>query len=188
VKSSQIPTVFVHPFITKKDYDQIQNLIVKLNERKKLLNVKNYLEMFFDEELFLKNVYLNSAEDYIKYMSQKLFEKQYVQQDYCDAVLEREKMSSTAFNNNVAVPHSMNMDAIRTGICIIINEKPIKWGEEKVQVIAMIAINKTQRQLFSNVFESFINILSEREKIKELTKAVNYKDFANKIAYLMDKI
>ncbi|MFK9092075.1 hypothetical protein [Bacillus salipaludis] len=60
--------------------------------------------------------------------------------------------------------------------------------EEKVQIITMIAINKTQRQLFSHVFESFINILSEWENVKELTKAIDYKDFMDKIARLMDKI
>ena len=188
IKSLQIPTVFVHPYITKEDYEHIQNLLVKLSERKNILEVKNYLEMFFNEELFMKNMYLNTAEDYITYMSQKLYEKKYVNKGYCGSVLEREKMSSTAFNNNVAVPHSMKMDANRTGICIIINDKPVNWGEEKVQIITMIAINKTQRQLFSHVFESFINILSEWENVKELTKAIDYKDFMEKIARLMDKI
>lgn len=188
IKSLQIPTVFVHPYITKEDYEHIQNLLVKLSERKNILEVKNYLEMFFNEELFMKNMYLNNAEEYISYMSQKLYEKKYVNKGYCGSVLEREKMSSTAFNNNVAVPHSMKMDANRTGICIIINDKPVNWGEEKVQIITMIAINKTQRQLFSHVFESFINILSEWENVKELTKAIDYKDFMEKIARLMDKI
>ncbi len=188
VKSLQIPTVFVHPYITKEDYEHIQNLLVKLSERKNILKVKNYLEMFFNEELFMKNIYLDNAEEYIKYMSEKLYEKKYVKKDYCGSVLEREKMSSTAFNNNVAVPHSMKMDANRTGICIIINDKPVKWGEEQVQIITMIAINQTQRQLFSQVFESFINILSEWENVKELTKAIDYKDFMDKIAHLMDKI
>lgn len=188
VKLLQIPTIFVHPFITKEDFEQIQNLIVKLSERKSILNVKNYLEMFFNEDLFLKNIYLDSDEDYIRFMSQKLYEKHYVNEDYCESVLEREKMSSTAFNNNVAVPHAMTMDANRTGTCIIINEKPVKWGEEKVQIITMIAINKTERQLFSHIFESFINILSEWENIKELTKALDYQDFVNQISNLMDEI
>jgi len=188
VKSLQIPTIFVHPFITKENYEQIQKLIVRLSERRNILSVKNYLEMFFDEDLFLKNIYLNSAEDYIKFMSQRLYEKHYVKEGYCDSVLEREKMSSTAFNNNVAVPHAMTMDANHTGICIIINEKPVSWGEEKVQIITMIAINKTERQLFSHVFESFINILSEWDNIKELTKAMDYQDFVNKITHLMDEI
>lgn len=188
VKSLQIPTVFVHPYITKEDYEQIQNLLVKLSERKNILKVKNYLEMFFNEELFMKNIYLDTDEEYIKYMSQKLYEKNYVKKSYCGSVLEREKMSSTAFNNNVAVPHSMTMDANKTGICIIINDKPVKWGEEQVQIITMIAINQTQRQLFSQVFESFINILSEWENVKELTKAIDYKDFMDKVARLMDKI
>lgn len=188
IKTEQIPSVFVHPYITEVDYDHIQNQLLKLSERKAIIKVKNYLEMFFNEELFMKNIYLDSHEEYIKYMSQRLYEKKYVNADYSDSVLEREKMSSTAFNNYVAVPHSMKMDALKTGICIIINDKPVKWGEETVQIITMIAINKRERNIFSNVFESFINILSEWENVKELEKATNYKDFMNKIAYLMEKI
>lgn len=188
IKTGQIPSVFVHPYITEVDYDHIQTQLLKLSERKAIIKVKNYLEMFFNEELFMKNIYLESHEEYIKYMSQRLYEKKYVNADYSDAVLEREKMSSTAFNNYVAVPHSMKMDALKTGICIIINDKPVKWGEETVQIITMIAINKRERNIFSNVFESFINILSEWENVKELAKATNYKDFMNKIAYLMEKI
>ncbi len=43
-------------------------------------------------------------------------------------------MSSTAFNNNVAIPHSMKMDALKTGVCLIVNDKPVKWGEEKFRL------------------------------------------------------
>ncbi|OJT75069.1 hypothetical protein BM529_10905, partial [Clostridioides difficile] len=50
------------------------------------------------------------------------------------------------FNNNVAIPHSMKMDALKTGVCLIVNDKPVKWGEEKVQIIAMIPINRKKKK------------------------------------------
>ncbi|MXQ52691.1 BglG family transcription antiterminator [Shimazuella alba] len=186
LQNERIPSVFVHPYLTNEDYAYIQNQLNKLNKQKEIREVKQYLDLYFDEELFMKNVYLDSDEAYIAFMSKLLYEKGYVSQDYGKSVLERERMSSTAFNNNVAVPHSMHMNAAKTGICIIILDRPVNWGKEKVQVIVMISINRQQRELFSPFFEGVINILSEWKNVHELIKAKDYDDFMDKMMWLMN--
>ncbi|MDF9411339.1 transcription antiterminator [Brevibacillus laterosporus] len=185
LQKEQVPTVFVHPYLTEEDYEYIQSQINKLNKQKKIRSLKQYLDLYFDEDLFMKNVYLDSDEAYIAFMSNLLYEKGYVSQDYGKSVLERERMSSTAFNNNVAVPHSMHMDAEKTGICIMILDRPVNWGKEKVQAIVMISINKHQRELFSPFFEGVINILSEWKNVNELIKAKDYEDFMDKMTRLL---
>lgn len=183
-----IPFVYVNPYLNRKDYDNIQSKFTQIKDRKNILTVQNHLEMYFSESLFMKNIYLDSAKDYIKFMGNILYKNKYVKPNYIDDVLIREKMSSTAFNNNVAIPHSMKMDALKTGVCLIVNDKPVKWGEEKVQIIAMIPINEKEKEKFNYIFESFIEILSEWNNIKELTKADNYSSFMNRIAYLIQNI
>ncbi|HFQ8207706.1 TPA: transcription antiterminator [Clostridioides difficile] len=183
-----IPFVYVNPYLSRKDYDNIQSKFIQIKDRKNILTVQNHLEMYFSESLFMKNIYLDSAKDYIRFMGNILYENKYVKPNYIDDVLIREKMSSTAFNNNVAIPHSMKMDALKTGVCLIVNDKPVKWGEEKVQIIAMIPINEKEKEKFNYIFESFIEILSEWNNVKELTKADNYSSFMNRIAYLIQNI
>ncbi|HBE9551550.1 BglG family transcription antiterminator [Clostridioides difficile] len=183
-----IPFVYVNPYLNRKDYDNIQSKFTQIKDRKNILTVQNHLEMYFSESLFMKNIYLDSAKDYIRFMGNILYENKYVKPNYIDDVLIREKMSSTAFNNNVAIPHSMKMDALKTGVCLIVNDKPVKWGEEKVQIIAMIPINEKEKEKFNYIFESFIEILSEWNNVKELTKADNYSSFMNRIAYLIQNI
>ncbi|AWH78717.1 BglG family transcription antiterminator [Clostridioides difficile] len=183
-----IPFVYVNLYLNRKDYDNIQSKFIQIKDRKNILTVQNHLEMYFSESLFMKNIYLDSAKDYIKFMGNILCKNKYVKPNYIDDVLIREKMSSTAFNNNVAIPHSMKMDALKTGVCLIVNDKPVKWGEEKVQIIAMIPINEKEKEKFNYIFESFIEILSEWNNIKELTKADNYSSFMNRIAYLIQNI
>nr|WP_131045457.1 PTS sugar transporter subunit IIA [Clostridioides difficile] len=183
-----IPFVYVNPYLNRKDYDNIQSKFIQIKDKKNILTVQNHLEMYFSESLFMKNIYLDSAKDYIKFMGNILYENKYVKPNYIDDVLIREKMSSTAFNNNVAIPHSMKMDALKTGVCLIVNDKPVKWGEEKVQIIAMIPINEKEKEKFNYIFESFIEILSEWNNVKELTKADNYSSFMNRIAYLIQNI
>ncbi|HBF6021952.1 TPA: transcription antiterminator [Clostridioides difficile] len=183
-----IPFVYVNPYLNRKDYDNIQSKFIQIKDRKNILTVQNHLEMYFSESLFMKNIYLDSAKDYIRFMGNILYENKYVKPNYIDDVLIREKMSSTAFNNNVAIPHSMKMDALKTGVCLIVNDKPVKWVEEKVQIIAMIPINEKEKEKFNYIFESFIEILSEWNNVKELTKADNYSSFMNRIAYLIQNI
>ncbi|HFL3854508.1 TPA: transcription antiterminator [Clostridioides difficile] len=183
-----IPFVYVNPYLNRKDYDNIQSKFIQIKDKKNILTIQNHLEMYFSESLFMKNIYLDSAKDYIKFMGNILYENKYVKPNYIDDVLIREKMSSTAFNNNVAIPHSMKMDALKTGVCLIVNDKPVKWGEEKVQIIAMIPINEKEKEKFNYIFESFIEILSEWNNVKELTKADNYSSFMNRIAYLIQNI
>lgn len=186
LKDEQVSSIFVHPYLTEQDYEYIQIQLNKLNKQKKNRKIKHYLDLYFDEELFMKNYYLDSDEAYIEFMSNLLYEKGYVSKDYGKSVLERERMSSTAFNNNVAVPHSMHMDAGKTGICMIILDRPVNWGKEKVQIIVMISINKQQRELFSPFFEGVINILSEWRNVHELIKARNYEDFMEKMRKLLN--
>ncbi|HBF2175709.1 PTS sugar transporter subunit IIA [Clostridioides difficile] len=183
-----IPFVYVNPYLNRKDYDNIQSKFIQIKDKKNILTVQNHLEMYFSESLFMKNIYLDSAKDYIKFMGNILYKNKYVKPNYIDDVLIREKMSSTAFNNNVAIPHSMKMNALKTGVCLIVNDKPVKWGEEKVQIIAMIPINEKEKEKFNYIFESFIEILSEWNNVKELTKADNYSSFMNRIAYLIQNI
>ncbi|HBG5345548.1 TPA: PTS sugar transporter subunit IIA [Clostridioides difficile] len=183
-----IPFVYINPYLNRKDYDNIQSKFIQIKDRKNILTVQNHLEMYFSESLFMKNIYLDSAKDYIKFMGNILYENKYVKLNYIDDVLIREKISSTAFNNNVAIPHSMKMDALKTGVCLIVNDKPVKWGEEKVQIIAMIPINEKEKEKFNYIFESFIEILSEWNNVKELTKADNYSSFMNRIACLIQNI
>lgn len=183
-----IPFVYVNPYLNRKDYDNIQSKFIQIKDRKNILTVQNHLEMYFSESLFIKNIYLDSAKDYIKFMGNILYENKYVKPNYIDDVLIRENMSSTAFNNNVAIPHSMKMDALKTGVCLIVNDKPVKWGKEKVQIIAMIPINEKEKEKFNYIFESFIEILSEWNNVKELTKADSYSSFMNRITYLIQNI
>lgn len=183
-----IPFVYVNPYLNRKDYDNIQSKFIQIKDRKNILTVQNHLEMYFSESLFMKNIYLDSAKDYIKFMGNILYENKYVKPNYIDDVLIRENMSSTAFNNNVAIPHSMKMDALKTGVCLIVNDKPVKWGKEKVQIIAMIPINEKEKEKFNYIFESFIEILSEWNNVKELTKADSYNSFMNRITYLIQNI
>ncbi len=48
--------------------------------------------MYFSESLFMKNIYLDSAKDYIKFMGNILCKNKYVKPNYIDDVLIRKNV------------------------------------------------------------------------------------------------
>lgn len=118
-------------------------------------------------------------------MGEELVELDRIDQHYVESIIEREKISSTAFNHIVAVPHSMKMNGKRTSISIVINDKPVKWGESTVQIIAMIVMNREERKEFRSIFDSFIEVLSESKNANKIIESKNYEDFIRILSELM---
>ena len=80
----------------------------------------------------------------------------------------------------------MQMNAIRSLISIVLNEKPLKWGNYTVQIIALIAINKSERKVFRDIYDNFIRIISEPENVHILLQSKNYDEFINSLLSLME--
>ncbi|MED1471623.1 BglG family transcription antiterminator [Bacillus salipaludis] len=176
----------VNPFLTEEDIGEIYQFILRVKKRQSRFKLRDQLINLFDPHLFQQNVYLENEFAMIKYMGEKMVKLGFIEHEFIDDVMEREKMSSTAFNNNVAVPHSLHMDAIRSSISILINEKSLKWGKDTVQIVALIAINKNERKIFRDVYDSFIRIISEPENVHRLLQSKNYEAFIETLLSLME--
>ncbi|MCY6959901.1 BglG family transcription antiterminator [Clostridium brassicae] len=177
--------IIVPPFLTEREIDNINNKILNFKRKKEQFYLKKQLIQLFNPHIFYENLYLNDAFEMIRHIGKGMVRYGFVNESYIDDVIEREKMSYTVFNNNVAVPHSMHMNALKSSISIVINHKPVKWGESYVQIIAMIAFNKKERNLFVNIFDNFISIISEPENVEQLIRSTDYNTFINTLASLM---
>ncbi|MEH7096428.1 BglG family transcription antiterminator [Neobacillus vireti] len=179
--------VSINPFILDEDIQKIQNSITKINKKRSRIKLKNHLISLFDPHLFQQNIYLNDEFEMIRFIGDKMVQLGFIEIGTIDDIIERETMSSTSFNNNVAVPHSMHMNALKSAISIVLNDKPVNWGNNSVQIIALIALNKGERSIFRDIYDSFIKILSEPENVYLLLKSKNYDEFINSLLSLMDE-
>ncbi len=165
-------------FLKQKDIDAIFKRINLIKKEKKKIQFLRHLQKMLDPDLFARNIEFKSEFEAIDYMVEKLIEKDYVNNHFKTEILERESMSSTSFNN-LAIPHSMKMNAYKTGMFIIINDKPTSWGLNKVNLIMMLVINKFDRSLFNEVYENLTMILTEPEAMNRVLHAKNYDEFIN---------
>lgn len=176
-----IPTIVISPFLDEKDIKSINENLNLYHNKNTIKKVKVDIEDYFKSELFYNNVYFDNKMKAIKFMAEDLYRKLYVPENYEDLVVEREKLSSTSFANLVAIPHPIEMNAYKTAISVAILEKPMHWGEQKVQLILMFSIKAGERKNLNNLYNHLINIINEQQGVNYLIKSRDFKDFTYKI-------
>ncbi|WP_127836990.1 PTS sugar transporter subunit IIA [Clostridium prolinivorans] len=135
-----------------------------------------------ENEILLKsNIKLNlpSVDKYeaIKMAGKLLVESGYVDENYIQAMIERENDLSTYMGNGVAIPHGVGKAKQfikKSGIVVLQFPEGIDFGEEKAYLVIGIAgVGDEHINILSNI----ATIIGEDEnKIQELkmTKDVNY--------------
>lgn len=180
----QTPTIHINIILNNKDIANLRNKISEIQTQKRKNEFEKHLRELLVPELFEKKNNLENHEKCIQYMVKKLAKLGYVDTNFKDEVLEREKMSSTAFGD-FAIPHAMKMHANKTGLNILISDKPILWNEHPVNLVIMMCFNKNERYIFNEIYDPITMILSESENVKKILNAKDYDDFIQLMVSLL---
>ncbi len=170
--------VSISPFNLSSQFEMIQNALTKSSESYKDYKLKLNFHEFFEEDLFIINNNFNVREQVITYLCDRLTTKNYVDSSFEEKVYQREHAATTAFGN-VAIPHSVDMNAIKTNISVCISKKGIQWGKNTVYVVLLLAINKADRRQFRYLYESLISIFTENNIVQEVRNCSSFKQFEN---------
>ena len=180
--------VLIQPFLTEGDIDAIRKSIARVRRHKRRMQIKDDLLLYFDDELFLRNARAESETAMIRLLGDLMVERGIIDESYVAGAIERELMSSTAFTDTIAVPHAMVMSATRTSIAIAVNEQPMQWGDNRVNVIALIAFSAAGRASFQTVFDQFVEVFADRAEVFELIKrSTDFGAFIEELVHLIDK-
>ncbi|SDC21239.1 Transcriptional antiterminator [Pelagirhabdus alkalitolerans] len=118
--------------------------------------------------LTIKRAHLHSESEALKYLTKPLVDAQLVNPDYLDSVFQREAMSSTAFETGVAIPHGNPSYVNQTHISILVNEKKITWGKEKVDVIILISVAKEDMEHISMIIGRIYDMMQSRSEVERI--------------------
>ncbi|MTD41442.1 PRD domain-containing protein [Erwinia sp. CPCC 100877] len=176
-----LPATQISPFGSEKDFEKIQEAVNQAKLKKNRESLKKSVQVYLTAERFEKNIYLDSPEAYIDHLSQPFIQANYIDAHFVDLIKEREKMSATSFNNAVALPHAVEMSAKKTGISIILNDRPVQWDKHSVQVIIMIVVNQADIKEFRHLFDFMIETFSDRSVLKQLLKIQTYTEFIEEL-------
>ena len=181
-------TLLIQPFLTEGDVDRIRQAAIRVRRLRRRAQIRDDLLQFFDEALFLRNFHARDEHDMIRALGQRMIDRGVIDQEYVDGAVERERMSSTAFTDNLAVPHAMSMTARRSSIAIAVNDVPMAWGENRVTVIALIAFSAAGRASFQAVFDQFVEVFAEHADVQRLIRrSTDFSAFIDELVHLMDQ-
>jgi len=178
--------VYVSPLLNRADIKSIETAMETKRKEKSTLNIKDSFVQLLSKDFFMKNIYFDTEQEYIVFMCNQLKNSKIVDDKFLHSTLAREDISSTAFNNIVAIPHALEMTAKKTAISIVINEQPISWGKSRVNIVILLALSKHDLEQFYDIFDSLISLFSKVENITPLIKANDYFEFVNRIVQLLN--
>lgn len=136
--------------------------------------------------LIFKGIEASNNEDALKFLGQRLFDKQYVKESYIEAVIAREKKYATGLPTEiygVAIPHTDIVHVNEPGIAIGILSKPVKFimmgtedTEIDVKVVFMLAVKEPKEQL--QLLEKLMTIFQDKSMLNNIVN-LNEESMSN---------
>lgn len=176
-----VEVINVSPMLSSKDIILIENKLHPDKIKRMNQDKEHYHALFsqFSEEItLLKNDYRNK-DDVIRALGEQLLKANYVKESYLASIFERENLASTSIGNNFAIPHAFEGSILKQGIGLMTLKKPIKWGEEKVQIILMLAIDVRNKDSFQSIFTELAHITKDLFIVERILSADCYQDIQN---------
>ncbi|WP_018247491.1 BglG family transcription antiterminator [Orenia marismortui] len=178
------PIVKVSSLLTADDISLIKNKInylIKDKEDQKFNSelVSNEIKELFADDLIYISLDLKSKEEIIKNLSKELVDKEFVEEGFVNSALEREEITSTAVGNGVAIPHGRDSYVLESKIAIATLNNPIKWENEEVSIVLLLAL---ERERSKNFFKYFHRILDDKKILEEIKRA-NTKEEIRKLLF-----
>jgi lichenan operon transcriptional antiterminator len=189
--------VKIQPFLTGADIERVHAAASRIRRARRLTRLRAELERYFDASAFVRGFEDLSGvadadaatveEGVIRRLGSSLVTRGVIDDEYVERAIQRERMSSTAFTDALAVPHALEMTATRTAIAIGIADPSIPWGGGRVQVVALVAFSETDREAFQTVFEQFVEVFSERESVQRIVRrGTDFSGFLDELVAVID--
>lgn len=180
--------VRIQPFLTHADVERVQAVAGRVRRARRLARLRAELERYVDAGSFVRGLDPAAGEEAaIRQLGGTLVDRGIIDQDYLERTIERERLSSTAFTDALAVPHAIGMTAIRTAIAIGIADPPMPWGDGRVQVVALAAFSESDREAFQTVFEQFVEVFSERDSVQRIVRrGTDFSSFLDELVAVID--
>lgn len=169
--------ILVNPILTKQNIAGIHTIVEKIFTDKKTNEARVFLRSILRKELYFRNISLQTKTDYIHFMGEKCIENHYIKPEFIQDVLLREKVSSTAFTDSLAIPHAISQFADRSFICVLHNDMPFDWGGRLIHFILMIGITEQDMKYFKGAFDLIVELCCSTDRTLKIMKTDTYEDF-----------
>lgn len=173
-------------FVLKKFFDnkEFENIVKSIEKAIENSNKKNIDNL---DGILFKKMKGGRGLNYKKILEEEssiLFNMGVVNENFYNSVLKREELLSTVYQNNIAAPHSLEMDSNKNYLSVINFEDMIDWEDKKVRTIFLIAMKKGSFKLNTKISNKISNLINDSEKrtyLKEIDSKDEFNNFFRKL-------
>lgn len=155
------------------------------NEEKVRGSLKDSFEAA-DTNLFklgAENIFLGrkaaTKEEAIRFAGEQLVKGGYVEPEYVQAMLDREKLTSTYLGESIAVPHG-TLEAkdrvLKTGVVFCQYPEGVRFGEDEDDVARLVIGIAARNNEHIHVITSLTNALDDESVIERLTRTTSVEE------------
>ena len=168
----EIPTIQISLFLNNEDESKIFQALNILDKKRFRKEFEESLVKLIEKKNFYYDLDLQTPQEVITYMCDRLEEAGYCNEDFKNSVLQREKMAATSFVYSFAVPHSISVAFLK---------KPIQWGDFEVKMVMLLATNEEQSNILKMFFSWLSNMINDANHFAALLETKSYEEFIAKI-------
>lgn len=177
-----IPVVHINSFIDEKEARRIKEQLAYLSDNQLPSNIPRVKDLFF-ESLFHRT----NRKDYLEVLEKQaldLEEKGFAEKGFHRSVIEREKKFTTIYNNGIAGPHPMVLNAKQDSVSVTIFSEPVEYQNKKVEIMFLINLKSGHLFLHRELSRMLMKLMKQTNLQTRLKKAQDYKAFKAELELL----
>lgn len=179
--TNKLEIVSISPFFNSEDQLKVHDGIDSIKKKRLNQILISQFDYFFNKELFhLDNGSYKNEYDVINFLAKDLIDKNFAPNEFLTHIINREKLTSTAFNN-VSVPHQFFTETMRTGTNILISKEGIHWKNNLVHIVLMVCIKNEDKKNFAFLYEALLNLFTQDDIVQIVKNSISFEDFKNKV-------
>ena len=156
---------------------EICDALDEIDEKRRISLLHRKFEELFPAELFCISSETGlKKEELIAKMCRDLEKKGYADHSFYPSVMGRENAFGTAFGE-VAIPHSLDNNGLKTTINVCIVENGIVWDGRLLHVVFLASVNKNDMFWYREAFEGMLILLDREDFIARIRNCRNYESF-----------
>lgn len=177
-------TIAINPMRWEKSRSLISSALDQIQTERKTKVLRESFGRFFDKRCFhlLAPTEETERDRVLDRLCDSLERAGYVTGEFRYGVKRREEMSSTAFDQ-IAIPHSVQTDAIESCIAIAIAPGGIQWGPDTVNVVLLVAMSGIDTDAFRVVYEAIVSLFDDKEILRLACEIKTFEEFKRLVRY-----
>ena len=166
LKGYEKPVLYIENIFDDSLIENVNKAFYEKEERRKIIS------NMFDEKAFF-SIKANTKEEVIISLSNKLKERDFIEESSIKSIIDRENISSTEIGNLVAIPHTIVKGDKKSIIGVGILENPIIWDKQEVQLVFMVFFNTKEKHNFS-IFKYLYNFIKDEGGVRGIIKICDF--------------